>query len=190
MESRLDFSGKLDFSEIDLTAPNIVVEEIVSEISKATNDIIQGKVIAYSGPIFTYTKKGIDFSTLLSTDEREVDIQDSLGKQGEKEYKFEVFLNTPIYESYKYRVCFIQYGISNYPATVVLDKNVAHSISLGQSSKYIYRCSDRKELEDLMIKVIYCKQIISAMQELIRVYQAKKSSISEESNSGNENIEK
>lgn len=174
MDKKLDFSGLLDFSEIDLTAPNVVVAGFAEQIENATNGIIKGKVAAYDGHVFSYTQKGYDMKILLSaTEDKHIDIQTTLGRQGEKSYKYEFYINTPVYESYKFRICYLQHGLGNYPVKVILDENIAGSISVN-SSKYIYTCNDRTDLEALMDKVLYSKYLISIMQELIHVYQAKK----------------
>ena len=44
MSVTLDFSGKLDFSEIDLTAPNKVVEEILKQLPDSTHGIVSGAI--------------------------------------------------------------------------------------------------------------------------------------------------
>ena len=50
---KLDFSRQLNFDNVDLTAPNIVIENIVSQIKDATNEIITGNVEPYKGLIFS-----------------------------------------------------------------------------------------------------------------------------------------
>ena len=43
-----------------------------------------------------------------------------------------------------------------------------------QNAGYIIKCQTRTELEDLIVKVIYSKRVISVMQELIRINQVYK----------------
>ena len=38
MGKKLDLGGKLDFNDIDLTAPHLVIEELASQIAQETND--------------------------------------------------------------------------------------------------------------------------------------------------------
>ena len=174
MEKILDLSGKLDFSEIDMTAPDIVIAEILSQLPGETHGHIMGKISAYDGHIMSYTAKGISsLSIALGTKDREVDIQEELGKLGTEANKFECYLYTPEYEKYKYRMFFMRYNVSNYPVTIVLDNSVSESIS-GVNSGYIYTCNTRSELEELMIRILTSKRIIGVMQELIRVSQSKK----------------
>ena len=44
MSKKLNLSGMLDFSEIDLTAPDKVVEEILKQIPEVTNNIVSGQI--------------------------------------------------------------------------------------------------------------------------------------------------
>lgn len=175
MDKKFDFSTRLDFNDIDLTAPNVVVEEIASQIAESTNNIIHGTVAPYSGHVFSYTQKGgLGLSLALGTEDRRIDIQTTLGRQGEEKHKYEFFLQTPSYKSYKFRVCYLQHGISNYPVTVVLEQNIANSIFSDVNASYIIKCIDRADLEELIVKVIYSKPVIGVMQELIRINQIKK----------------
>ena len=59
MSKKLNLTEKLDFENIDLTAPDKVVGEIISELSDETNGIIHGKIASYEGQVVSYTKRGI-----------------------------------------------------------------------------------------------------------------------------------
>ena len=58
MDSKLNLKGKLDFSEIDLTAPEKVIKEVLSALPGETNEIVFGEIIKYDGPVKSYTKTG------------------------------------------------------------------------------------------------------------------------------------
>lgn len=176
MEKKLNISERLDFNDIDLTAPEKVISEILSQLSEETKGIICGNVTAYSGHVFSYTKHG--FSSIAAalgtgTVDKEIDIQDDLGKIGQDTHKFECFLYTPEYDKYKYRVFFVKYDTSNYPVNIILEESVARSISTGNSG-YVVSCATREELEELIYKIFNSKKLISVMQELIRINQSKK----------------
>ncbi len=178
MEKKLNISDRLDFNDIDLTAPEKVIAEILSQLSEETKGIICGNVTAYSGHVFSYTKQGFSSITAAlgaGTVDREIDIQDDLGKIGQDTHKFECFLYTPEYDKYKYRVFFVKYDTSNYPVNIILEESVARSISTG-SSGYVLSCATREELEELVYKIFNSKKLISVMQELIRINQSKKAS--------------
>lgn len=63
-----------------------------------------GKITPYSGHVLSYTKPGLSSIALAigATTEKEVNIQEDLGKIGQETHKFECFLYTPEYEKYKY----------------------------------------------------------------------------------------
>lgn len=174
MDKKLSFREKLDFNDIDLTAPDKVIEEILSQLPKETNDIIMGKIQPYSGHVFSYKMAGLSgIAEALGNVDKTVDIQTDLGKIGQETHKFECFLYTPEYDKYKYRVFFVKYDTANYPVEVILDESIARSIS-GSSSRYIQTCNTREELETLTYNIFNSKRIVAVMQELIRINQAKK----------------
>lgn len=177
---KLDLSSRLNFDDIDLTAPNIVVKELASQIAQETNGIIIGAVEKYDGPVESYTTTAssspstiLGLSAILSPTEKniDVDIQTDLGKIGDKSFKYEFYLSTPSFEQYKYRACFLQYGIANYPVKVVLEKSITDSINIKPNSNCIIVCNNRTELEELIKKIIFSKRIIGIMQELIHIHQ-------------------
>jgi hypothetical protein len=174
MDKRLNLNGKLDFSDIDLTAPDKVIEEILSQLPEETNGIIFGKIQPYNGHVFSYKMTGLSgIAQAISTAEKTVDIQEDLGKIGGETHKFECFLYTPEYDKYKYRVFFVKYDIANYPVSITLDESVSKSIS-NTNTGYIYTCNTREELEELIFRILSSKRIVAVMQELIRINQAKK----------------
>lgn len=175
----LNLSTKLDFSEKDLTAPDIVINSILSDLPNETNDIIYGKIESYNGHIFSYTQKGLSsISFSLGTADKTIDVQDSLGASGETNKTFECYIYTPVYNHYKYRLFFIRYGIAHYPVTIVLEDSISRSIS-PSNSNYIYKCNDRGELEELVESILTSKRVLNVMQEIITINQAKKDELQE-----------
>lgn len=181
MSKKLDFAGLLDFSEKDLTAPNKVIEELLAELPGATQSVISGSIVEYSGPVTSYKTKspGTALVGLLgeAAAETHVDIQDSLGKRGDEIHKFECFLYTSAYTKYKYRMFFVKYGIAHYPVQFTLEESIARSIQ-GANSNYVITCNKREEVEELILKILGSKKVLGVMQELIRISQAKKSEAS------------
>ena len=175
MNKKLNLTGMLDFCEMDLTAPNKVVEEILQQVPEDTNNIIFGCIDEYYGHVTSYTTVKASLAEAIGsiTTEKRVDIQDDLGKQGEEEQKYECFLYTSAYDDYKYRMFFMKYGIAHYPVQFTLEESIARSIQ-GMNSSYIVTCNNREEVEELVLKILTSKKVLSVMQELIRVYQAKK----------------
>ena len=48
---------------------------------------------------------------------------------------------------------FIKYGIANYPVEFTLEESIARDIQ-GKNSNYLITCDDRKEVEQLLIKIL------------------------------------
>lgn len=177
MAKKLNINEKLDFNDIDLTAPEKVIEEVLAQLSEETNGIVLGKIAHYDGHVMSYTKSGLSAIALAldTAAQKEVNIQKDLGKIGQETRKFECFLYTPEYEKYKYRVFFVKYDVANYPVSIILEESVARSVS-GTNTGYVFTCNTRDELEDLVIKIFTSKKLISVMQELVRINQSKKDS--------------
>ena len=181
MSKKLNLSGMLDFTEMDMTAPNKVVEEILQQLPEDTNDIIHGRIEEYTGHVTSYTTTTKSLAEALGSigTEKHIDIQDSLGKLGEIEEKFECYLYTSSYDEYKYRMFFMRYGVAIYPVQFTLEESIARSIQ-GPNSNYFVSCNNREEVEELVYKILTSKKILGVMQELIRIYQAQVIEKSEE----------
>lgn len=172
MNNKLNIVSKLDFNDIDLTPPNEVIRYIIDELEEETNTIICGKILRYNGQIVSYTDRGILSTKLdLGIGERHVDIQTKLGEQGDINNKFEFYLYTPLHKHYKYRICYLEYGISNYPVKLVLEQSIADDVFMEKNANYIITRSDRTALEELIINILNSKRVIKVMQELIRINQ-------------------
>lgn len=180
MSKKLNLSEMLDFSEVDLTAPDKVVEEILAQLPEVTQGIISGSIIEYDGRVTSYTITTKSTAASLAaalgpaTTEKRINIQDSLGKYGEEEKKYECSLYTSGYMKYKYRMFFMKYGIAHYPVQFTLEESIAKSIQ-GTNSNYIVTCNKREEVEDLIFEILTSEKVLGVMQKLIRIYQAKKS---------------
>lgn len=177
----IDIKSKLDFSEIDLTAPNEVVKNIFNMIASETNDIIVGGVDEYTGPVESYYKEGgfqtIQKAVSQNSYEQYINIQDTLGPIGESINQYEAYLCTPVYKYFKYRLFYLQFGIAHYPVKVVLEQGIADEIDL--EGKYVVYCRSRRMLERLVQQVLNTNNAISVMQELIRVHQIKSEQMTE-----------
>ena len=109
MEKKLNISEKLDFNDIDLTAPEKVISEILTQLNEETNGIICGNIVNYNGNVMSYTKANFSSLAAVIGSDKEVDIQNDLGEIGQETHKFECYLYTPEYDKYKYRVFFSQH---------------------------------------------------------------------------------
>ena len=168
MSINFDCYDKLDFSDIDLTPPNKVVEEIASEFEKATRGIVKVRIEEYKGHVFSYTQSFGGIAKMLGETTKEYNIQKDLGRVGSECHKYEVYLYAPVHENYKFRVFFLQYGIASYPVKVVLEQSVAKSI---KTPEYILNRDDRNGFEELVERILNSNAVLSIVQELIRVNQ-------------------
>lgn len=172
MNKEFKFGANLDYNDIDLTAPDKVIEDILSQLPRVTNGVIWGKILPYSGQVLSYTNVNL-LNLTEAFSAVEVDIQKNLGAIGQEIHKFECFLYTPEYEKYKYRVFFVKYEIAKYPVDIILDESVARSLSDSKAG-YIRSCATREELENLIYNVFNTRRLLTVMQELIRINQAKR----------------
>ena len=96
MSIKLNLNEKLDFSDIDLTAPDIVINELLVQLPEEPKWLINGKIQEYNGHIISYTKKKLSEILLAlgysGTIDKEVDIQENLGEIGTQTYKLECYL--------------------------------------------------------------------------------------------------
>lgn len=166
---------QLDLSEIDLTPPDEIVKNFLSELPDITQNMVMGKLEPYKGHVESYTINSLEKLTkqFLGDDMRRVDIQDDLGKQGEVYSDFECFLYTPQYEKYKYRLFFMRYGLAKYPVQFTLEESIANSIP-SLNSRYIVKRNNRGEVESLMHLIFSSPKVVTVIQELIRISQSEK----------------
>ena len=171
MQNKFNFEGKIDFSDIDLTSPKVVVETLIKDLVEATNGIVVGEIKEYSGPIHSYTDSGISaIKVALGNASRYVDIQEKLGEISGESERYEFYLKTPLYEHYKFRVCFINFGVGNYPVEIVLEQGIVDDI-YGEDEDYILMCNTKTEFEDLIMNILNSERVINIMQEFVRIHQ-------------------
>ena len=82
MAKKLNITERLDFNDIDLTAPEKVIEEVLTQLSEETNGIVLGKIASYSGHVMSYTQTGLSSiaAVIGAATDKEVNIQKDLGK--------------------------------------------------------------------------------------------------------------
>lgn len=167
--SRFDFSEKLNFNEIDLTPPEKVIREANKELSRETKGIIGMGVEAYEGDI---AQQKPSYAGLFANSSGTFSVLPDMGKLGEERYQYEVYLYTPSYKSYKFRMMFLRYGMASYPAEVILEQGVADAASGDKRyADIVMRVENREQMEKLIDNILNTDYILAVMQELIRVDQ-------------------
>lgn len=159
---------KFTFELVDRYAPNIVISNLLKQIEKDTKGYVTGNIERYDGPIYSYTKRGSGLAAVLETMQstsETVDIQQELGEQDSEQNKFEVFLSVKGLEHYKYRMMFVNYGTISYPATIIMNEDLA--VAYSGKRKYIFIINSMKELEEMMNSILNSDMMISLIQSLI-----------------------
>ena len=174
--SRFDFTDRLNFDEIDLTPPNRVISSIDFDLAMATNGIIHVGVEPYEG-VITQQKPSFatTFAGMFQKASASYTVVPDMGKLGEEIHQYEIFLYTPSYPNYKFRMMFLRYGLASYPAEIVLEQGVASaSMDMTGYHDLLFSVDNREQLEAIVDQVLKTDYIIEIMQELIRVDQMQK----------------
>ena len=168
MKYDLGLNDKLNFDKVDLTPADIVVEEIAKELKSETRGLVDCNVKPYAGEIYSriVTKPSSMASSMamltsaLDTRGHEeiFDVQNSLGELINKENKYEVYLSTPKYKNYKFRLMFLKYDSTIYPVTIVLEQEISTQLQNAHNS-YIYKIGSREEFEKFILLVHQCFDI-------------------------------
>lgn len=176
MKYDLGLNDKLNFDKVDLTPADIVVEEIAKELKSETRGLVDCNVKPYAGEIYSriVTKPSSMASsmTMLTSaldtrgHEEIFDVQDSLGELINKENKYEVYLSTPKYKNYKFRLMFLKYDSTIYPVTIVLEQEISTQLQNAHNS-YIYKIGSREEFEKFIISVIKTEKVTNILQQLV-----------------------
>lgn len=176
MKYDLGLNDKLNFDKVDLTPADIVVEEIAKELKSETRGLVDCNVKPYAGEIYSriVTKPSSMASSMamltsaLDTHGHEeiFDVQDSLGELINKENKYEVYLSTPKYKNYKFRLMFLKYDSTIYPVTIVLEQEISTQLQNAHNS-YIYKIGSREEFEKFIISVIKTEKVTNILQQLV-----------------------
>ena len=176
MKYDLGLNDKLNFDKVDLTPADIVVEEIAKELKSETRGLVDCNVKPYAGEIYSriVTKPSSMASSMamltsaLDTRGHEeiFDVQNSLGELINKENNYEVYLSTPKYKNYKFRLMFLKYDSTIYPVTIVLEQEISTQLQNAHNS-YIYKIGSREEFEKFIISVIKTEKVTNILQQLV-----------------------
>ena len=153
MKYDLGLNDKLNFDKVDLTPADIVVEEIAKELKSETRGLVDCNVKPYAGenysrivtkPSSMASSMAMLTSALDTRGHEEIfDVQNSLGELINKENKYEVYLSTPKYKNYKFRLMFLKYDSTIYPVTIVLEQEISTHLQNAHNS-YIYKIGSRE----------------------------------------------
>lgn len=164
---------EFSFDLIDRFTPDKVIENKLGQLVEATRGYVIGRIEPYEGHVFSYdyTKTtGLGALAFYQNDRKEetvhVDIQEDLGEQNNEEKKYEVYLKVKGIEHYKYRMMFVRYGTLSYPATIVLNEDIAVEYGNGRK-KTIVKVNSMAEIQNMLDKILESNMMIELIQSLI-----------------------
>lgn len=137
--------------------PKKILEEQCTYLNEDTDGIIIGRVVEYSGT--------------LEKDkymEREGNIQAKLGEIGKDSFTYEFFLTSKGTPDYKFRVMFLQYDITGYPLTIILEEGISNEIHHSEGI-FDYFVKDQKAFEELLGKIMNSNRFMELVTRLIQL---------------------
>lgn len=170
-----NLNEEYDFSYENLETPDMVLAEICTQLDNITKSFVQGNLRGYEGPIESYDQLSAMASIAASiSGVTRVDIQNRLGEIGTgTDIKFEFFLSASQIPDYKYRILFMQYGMTGYPVKVVLEQGIADELNGKEDSEYIYEIDSKEKFESLIVQILNSTKLKRIIQDLITVSMRK-----------------
>lgn len=171
---RFDADAKLE------VLPKKILEEQCIYLNKETEEVVIGRVAQYSGSLEPYYTTPIasvlsdDLERTLGTgiskafNSKKIDAQTKLGEVGEDQFTYEFFITSKGTPEYKFRVLFMQYGITGYPVTVILEEGIADEINHSDDG-YTYYMQTRKEYEELLARIFSSKRFGEILTKLMQL---------------------
>ena len=99
---------------------------------------------------------------------KKINAQTKLGEVGEDRFTYEFFLTSKGTPDYKFRVLFMQYGITGYPVTVILEEGIADEINHSDEG-YTYSIQNRKKYEELLKLIFGSKRFGEILTKLMQL---------------------
>ena len=164
---------EFSFDLVDRFTPDKVIENKLRQLGEATRGYVIGRIDPYEGHVFSYeytrnTRLGA--LPLYQINQKEetvhVDIQRDLGEQNNEEKKYEVYLKVRGIEHYKYRMMFVRYGTLSYPATMVLNEDIAVEYGNGRKQT-IVKLNSMAEIQNMLDKILESDMMMELIQSLI-----------------------
>ena len=164
-------------------SPKKILEEQCRYLNEDTDGIVIGRVAGYPKKIDLYFETPATdalstglWSSAGSGDEKsgkrsarkKEDIQKELGEVGKEGFTYEFFLTSKGTPDYKFRVLFMQYGITGYPVTVILEEGIADEINHSDEG-YTYSIQNRKKYEELLTMIFGSKRFGEILTKLMQL---------------------
>ena len=152
-----------NFKPMATDTPKDIVQYQCSSLNEITEGVIVARINEYSEPIFSYRQENPIIAAIGAFNEKEVNVQDSLGEIADSGFSFEFHISSVATPNYKYRILFLQYGTEGYPATIVMDEAIAQELELGHEVS----CSDQEDFESVLARIINSKKVEAVISALL-----------------------
>lgn len=156
------FTVRFDQATKTEISPKKILEEQCRYLNEDTNGIVIGRVAEYPKNIDSY----FTFSISADSVAGKSNLQKMLGEIGKEKLTYEFFLTSKGTPDYKFRVMFMQYDITGYPITIVLEEGIAAEIDYF-NTEYIYQLKEEREFKDLLKKIFNSERLMGIVTKLM-----------------------
>ena len=164
---------KKEFRKKDKILPNKIAIEYCNELYNITNKKVIAKVSAYNVNFKDMNENSVVFNMIKSNPLFDSNnIQDFLGEvEGNDKFTYEMYLTGVNTKNYKYRFCFIEYGITGYPLKIAIDTDIAN----GLEKSSVVECVNEEEYKKLLIEILNSKKLTDVIEGLMAINSEKNS---------------
>lgn len=158
---------KKEFKNSEKNLPNKMAKEFCNQLYDATNKKVMAKVEKYKTTIKDMSpKSSFDMIGSISPFFNSTTEQTFLGEvEGKSVFTYELYITGDKTPNYKYRFCFIEYGISGYPVKIAIDSEISKELEISN----IISCSNEKEYKDVLIKILNSNKLTDVIESLMSI---------------------
>ena len=158
---------KKNYEELGKKLPNEIATEYCNQLYEITNKRVMAKVDIYNVNFDDMNTTTTVFDSIKSNVLFNMgNVQDFLGEtDGNDKFTYELFITGATTSKYKYRFCFIEYGITMYPLKIAMDRDIA--VELEKSE--IVECKNQKEYSEQLISILNSQKLTSVIEGLMAV---------------------
>ena len=150
--------------------PSEVIKEYCDKLEDVTDGNVLAKIGQYSHTIKQMTADNRPFQKFINekiTVKKNVTPQDYLGViDDENRFTYEVYITGSKTKNYKYRFCFIEFGVPAYPVEIIIDDDIVDELGLQTTKLSI---NSVEELKTLFIKILNSNKITEVIKSLMAV---------------------
>lgn len=156
----------VDFENLEkVNTPKDLVQKECSELYSMSNKILIARICEYDGGNYkTYVRPSfVEIARLGLPIGAEETVRPELGENSEDStFVYELYLTSANTPKYKYRICFLYYGISMYPVGITLDCDIADELKMASE----FEVEDEKTFVDTLNNILGSKKVSSVIKNL------------------------